>query len=173
MHVEGFKLECDSHEQRMRFAHAHSPKHHECMHGGRMHAGHGPLTLDRSQSMTRSLATALLASLLAGASAEQDATHATCEPWCGDNDQHQKWCKCRACPFSRFRLGEGEECTFSEVKQCKPKEANDLPFESCSKWCTEKFMDSHCNMCACKECPFCVASASSHVRDACISRAHV
>mmetsp|Transcript_65626 Transcript_65626/g.109028 ORF Transcript_65626/g.109028 Transcript_65626/m.109028 type:complete len:430 (+) Transcript_65626:64-1353(+) len=97
----------------------------------------------------------------------QDSTTAMCEPWCQNSDEHTKWCKCSACAFATHGLSVGDRCTFDDVTRCTPQVQNDVPFATCSKWCTERYIDSHCGMCACKQCAFCTASMAA--RTACTS----
>lgn len=86
-----------------------------------------------------------------------DSKTALCEPWCARNDEHEKFCKCRSCSWSRDRLETGAKCVYLEAnKNCHSEQPNDTPFEGCSRWCSPLYIDAHCGkMCACKACTFC------------------
>ena len=106
----------------------------------------------------------VLVCLAATSTRPLDSKIAQCEPWCASNDEHLRWCKCRSCSFARERLEQGSACSYTEdTTPCHSSEANDLPFESCSKWCKETYADAHCNMCACKACGFCKAALALQV----------
>ena len=52
---------------------------------------------------------------------------------------------------------------------CHSSARDDTNFETCSSWCTSKYSDAHCEMCACKRCDFCRIALESRV--ACSSHA--
>mmetsp|Transcript_12476 Transcript_12476/g.26960 ORF Transcript_12476/g.26960 Transcript_12476/m.26960 type:complete len:362 (-) Transcript_12476:713-1798(-) len=116
----------------------------------------------------------LLADCLSGAGAKKvpepttqglmtDSTQALCEPWCQNNGEHLKWCKCSACSFATKGLNPGDQCSFDDVTRCAPTSKEDLPYEACSTWCSEKYADAHCDMCACRRCQFCRAALDARV----------
>ena len=81
---------------------------------------------------------------------EKDTPTAQCQPWCQPVDDHIRWCKCSGCEFAQSGMKIGDTCAIDPDLKCKPVDDNDLPFESCSTWCSERYLDSHCSMCACK-----------------------
>ena len=85
---------------------------------------------------------------------EKDTPTAQCQPWCQPVDDHIRWCKCSGCEFAQSGMKIGDTCSIDPDLKCKPVDDNDLPFESCSTWCSERYLDSHCSMCACKRCGF-------------------
>ena len=98
---------------------------------------------------------------------EKDTPTAQCQPWCQPVDDHIRWCKCSGCEFAQSGMKIGDTCSIDPDLKCKPVDDNDLPFESCSTWCSERYLDSHCSMCACKRCGFCKAEIAG--RKACKS----
>ena len=98
---------------------------------------------------------------------EKDTPTAQCQPWCQPVDDHIRWCKCSGCEFAQSGMKIGDKCAIDPDLKCKPVDDNDLPFESCSTWCSERYLDSHCSMCACKRCGFCKAEIAG--RKACKS----
>ena len=98
---------------------------------------------------------------------EKDTPTAQCQPWCQPVDDHIRWCKCSGCEFAQSGMKIGDKCAIDPDLKCKPVDDNDLPFESCSTWCSDRYLDSHCSMCAYKRCGFCKAEIAG--RKACKS----
>ena len=69
---------------------------------------------------------------------EKDTPTAQCQPWCQPVDDHIRWCKCSGCEFAQSGMKIGDTCSIDPDLKCKPVDDNDLPFESCSTWCSER-----------------------------------
>ncbi len=101
--------------------------------------------------------------------AVDDGKVQACKSYCQERhaSTHCKRCDCQSCSFCQ-RMATAAAATAAPKptsmsvhqppdtgKACVKTDANDLPYEACSKWCKAEHRGSHCHTCACKTCSFC------------------
>ena len=105
--------------------------------------------------------------------AHDDGKFQSCKGYCQEKhaSTHCKRCDCQSCNFCQAAGGalapaaprtpaSSNNLPPDSGRACTRNDANDLPYEACSKWCKPEHRGSHCSACACKSCAFCGGSES-------------
>lgn len=88
-------------------------------------------------------------------STTEDADTMRCEAFCREShlDEHCDLCKCKACPFCPMRHDTLLKCPLPP-----PVDAStDSPTIRCEPFCAMAHATSHCALCKCAGCSFCVS----------------